>query len=327
MNRNTGLWFALAIVGVLTGLLLQTYWQYLFFAVLFAVLFIGLNESLTEQIGKNSSAAIITIGIIMLLVVPTIYIVSETVYQAPAAYQTVVNGLDKEVVRNILGVSGDEVRALAIALGEKLRQNVLQNAGAYLNRASDMIIGMVIMFMTLFFLLRDGKRMITSFVKNAPVKRGQTEKLLAHLRLVVNAVVVGQLVTAAVQGALVGALLWVLGIPNAIFWGVIAALVSIIPVFGPFLIYIPATVFLFVEERYVAAIVTLAFGILIISQVDNVLRPYIASRTANIHPLIPILGVIGGLKLWGFVGFILGPLVLAAFVTLYSFATADVKKA
>jgi len=325
MNKNTGLWIALAVAGILSALILKTYWEYLFFAVLFAVLFTNLNENLAEYIGKNASAALVTLGIIALLVLPTIYIVAETVQQAPSAYQTVISGLDKDSVRAILGVGGDEIRALAIELGEKLRTNVLQNAGAYLNRASDMIIGIVIMFMTLFFLFRDGKRIITKFVKNAPVRRAHTEKLLAHMRLVINAVVVGQLVTALVQGALVGILLWALNIPNALFWGVIAALVSIIPIFGPFLIYIPATVFLFIQDRYVAAIVTLAFGILIISQVDNVLRPYIASRTANIHPLIPILGVIGGLKLWGFVGFILGPIVLAAFITLYTFATADVK--
>lgn len=325
MNRNTGLWIVLAFVGILSALLLKTYWSYLFFAVLFAVLFSGLNTRLTRTIGKNTSAFVVTAAVIIVLVVPTMYVVSQTVLQAPAAYQTVVGAFDKDSVRALFGVSGDEVRAIAIALGEKLRENVLQNAAAYLNRASEAIIGLVIMFMTLFFLLRDGKELVQSSLKNAPMQRGQLEKLLKHLHAVINAVVIGQLVTAVVQGALIGSLLWVLGIPNALFWGVIAALLSIIPVFGPFFVYIPATVYLFIQDRYVAAIVTFLFGFLIISQIDNVLRPYITSRTANIHPLIPILGVIGGLKLWGFVGFILGPIVLAAFVTLYSFATADGK--
>lgn len=327
MNKNTGLWVALASVGILSALLLRTYWQYLFFSTLFAVLFAGMNERLAKQIGKNASAVLITIGTIMLLVVPTMYVVSQTVLQAPNAYQTVVSALDKDSMRSILGISGDEVRALAIALGEKLRENVLQNAAAYLNQISEAIIGLVIMFMTLFFLLRDGKHIVTSFLKNAPMRRTQLEKLLNHLRAVVNAVVIGQVVTALLQGALVGLLLTALGVPNALFWGVIASFLSIIPLLGPVLIYVPATLYLFMQERYVAAIVMLVFGILVISQIDNVVRPYIASRTANIHPLIPILGVIGGLKLWGFVGFILGPLVLAAFITLYTYATAEIKSA
>ena len=325
MNKNTGLWVALTSVGILSALLLRTYWQYLFFSALFAVLFAGMNEHLAKQIGKNASAVLITIGTIMLLVVPTMYVVSQTVLQAPNAYQTVVSALDKDSMRSILGISGDEVRALAIALGEKLRENVLQNAATYLNQISEVIIGLVIMFMTLFFLLRDGKHIVASFLKNAPMRRTQLEKLLNHLRAVVNAVVIGQVVTALLQGALVGLLLTALGVPNALFWGVIASFFSIIPLHGPVLIYVPATLYLFMQERYVAAIVMLVFGILIISQIDNVVRPYIASRTANIHPLIPILGVIGGLKLWGFVGFILGPLVLAAFITLYTYATAEVK--
>ncbi len=139
MNKNTGLWVALAVAGVFSALLLKTYWEYLFFAVLFAVLFTGFNERLAKNIGKNASAIIVTAGIIILLVAPTIYIVAETVYQAPAAYQTAIGALDKESVRSLLGVSGDEVRAVAIALGEKLRANVLENAGAYINRASEML--------------------------------------------------------------------------------------------------------------------------------------------------------------------------------------------
>jgi predicted PurR-regulated permease PerM len=325
MNKNTGLLVALALVAVLSALILKSYWEYLFFAGLFAILFSGANNRLSATIGKNASAALITVGVIVLLVVPTMYVVSQTVLQAPAAYQGAVAALDKESVRSMLGVSGDEVRALAIALGEKLRQNVLQNAGAYLNQVGEAIIGIVIMFMTLFFLLRDGARIMRSFIKHAPMRPSQVEKLVSHMRAVIHAVVIGQVITALVQGALVGVLLLALGVPNALFWGVIATLLSIIPILGPFLVYLPATIYLFVQDRYVAAIVMLALGILVISQVDNVVRPYIASRTANIHPLIPILGVIGGLKLWGFVGFVLGPLVLAAFVTLYAFATTEVK--
>ena len=83
---------------------------------------------------------------------------------------------------------------------------------------------------------------------------------------------------------------------------------------------------MFVQDRYAAAIVMLLLGVVVISQIDNVIRPYIAARSAHIHPLVPILGVIGGLKLMGFVGFIVGPLVLAAFLTLYAFATNDAKR-
>jgi predicted PurR-regulated permease PerM len=323
MNRHAGLWFLLATSGFLAFLVLRTYWDFLFFAALFAIVFAPLNRRLAERAGKNAAAFVVTIGIILVLVVPTLYLISETVRQAPLAYQGVVATVENEHLRSVFGVTSDEIHAVVITLGEKLRENVLANAATYLGQASDIIVGIVIMFLTLFFLLRDGESFVKQLETSAPVGRARARAFFEKLDRVVLAIVFGQVVTAVVQGALVGILLGALGIPNALFWGFVATLLSVIPLFGPFLVYLPATAYLALQERYGAAIIMLAVGVLVISQIDNVLRPYVASRTANIHPLIPILGVIGGLKLWGFVGFIVGPLVLAAFVTLLSFVTTD----
>lgn len=323
MNRNIGLWVLIGIAGYLSFLVVHAYWQYVIFAGLFAVLFTPVHESLRENIGKTASAAIVTAGAVLLIVLPALYVAATAVQQAPGAYQAVVSGLDKESVRAVLGVTGDEVRAFAIALGEKLRANVLANAGAYLNQASNVLIGVGIMFLTTFFLLRDGRELVEGLIDIAPVKRTFGRRFFKEMHATVKGVVFGQLVTALVQGALVGVLFWALGLTNPLFWGVIAALLSVIPIFGPFFVYIPAGAYLLLQERYVAGVFMIVLGAFIISQVDNLIRPYITSRTAKVHPLIPILGVIGGLKLWGFAGFVLGPLAIAAFITLLRFSATD----
>jgi predicted PurR-regulated permease PerM len=179
------------------------------------------------------------------------------------------------------------------------------------------------MFLTTFFLLRDGQLFVKGLVRVSPVKKSYSERFMQEMHLTVKGVILGQVGTAMIQGALVGLLFWALGLSNPFFWGVIAAIVSIVPIFGPFFIYIPAGAYLLLQERYIAGAFMLILGTFIISQIDNIIRPYITSRTANVHPLIPILGVIGGLKLWGFAGFVLGPLALAAFVALIRFVSGD----
>ncbi len=323
INRSFALWVLVGLAGYLSFLVIQAYWQYVIFAALFAILCMPLHRSMRKTMSTSVAAAILTAAVVLLIVLPSIYIAVMTVRQAPSAYASVLTTFDKESFRSLFGVSGDQLRTLAIALNDKLKQNVLTNAGAYLNQASNVLIGIGVMFLTTFFLLRDGSKLVRTLVRIAPVRTDLSERFLNEMNATVRGVILGQVATALVQGLLVGLLFWALGLPNPLFWGVIATLLSVIPILGPFLIYLPAGVYLIVQERYIAGGFLILFGSLLISQIDNVIRPYVMSKSANVHPLIPILGVIGGLRLWGFAGFILGPLALAAFVTLVDFATNE----
>ena len=320
MRKHLSLWLVLALLAYLSFLILYEYWEYLLFAIIFAVLFMGSYRSLTKRIPKSLAGIIVVSLTFLLLVIPTMYVVVNTVAQAPAAYESAIAGIDKENVRAILGVTGDEVRTLTVAAGQTLRTNVLTNAANYASKITDIILGLAIMFLALFFLVRDGDLIYVFFIEHFPAKHAYTKGFIQQMRSVVLAIVLGQVVTALLQGVLISVILWALGIPNPMFWGVITAIVSVVPLVGPALIYLPASVYLFLQDRYVASIGLLLFGIAIVSQVENIIRPYVASKTARIHPLTVILGVLGGIKLWGIVGFVVGPLVLAACLTLYKFA-------
>lgn len=321
-----GLWILVVLVGYLAYLILHSFWQYLFFAGLLAVLCSSWFQKLRLKRDKNIAALIVVLSVLLLLVIPALYVVASTVNQAPAAYQGAAAMLDKPAVRQFLGFTNDEVRSVAVVLGERLKQNVLENAAGYISTASDVLIGLFLLFITLFFLLRDGEKIYSLIIDNMPISRKQSESFFTEMLLLVRGIVFGQLATAAIQGALAGILFWILGIPNPLFWGVITTMLSIIPVLGPFLVYIPAAGFLFLQDRYIAVIVMLAFVVFVLSLVDNVVRPYIATRSTTVHPIVVILGVIGGLKLWGLGGFIFGPLVLASFLTLYKFVSHTFEK-
>jgi predicted PurR-regulated permease PerM len=121
---------------------------------------------------------------------------------------------------------------------------------------------------------------------------------------------------ALIQGVLGGMLFWIVGIPSSLFWGTIMAFLSILPFIGAFIVYIPAAVILILSGSYIKGMIVLAFGTLIVSQVDNFLRPYLVSGRTSMHPLILFFAIAGGVAMFGLVGIVVGPLVAAALLTL-----------
>jgi predicted PurR-regulated permease PerM len=320
MHKNYGLWVIVGLVSILAFFLFKTFWQYLAFSFIFALLFHKLFKRLARKMHPNLAATIIVVGILLLLVIPTIYIITQAVKQVPGAYTNFINALSKEEIPGVLGFSADQTLDFITRGAEAVRENVLANGAGYLNQMTNILLGLFLMFMTTFFLLRDGEKMYDYVVHTLPVRKHNTREFSAKMLTIVNAVLLGQLVTAVIQGILAGLVFWILGVPNALLLGILTVLLSIIPMLGPFLVYIPVAIYLFFTAPLWKAVVLLGFGTIILSQIDNVIRPYIAHRTAAIHPLTVIIGVVAGLKLWGLIGFILGPLVLAAFFALYEFS-------
>jgi predicted PurR-regulated permease PerM len=121
---------------------------------------------------------------------------------------------------------------------------------------------------------------------------------------------------ALIQGILGGILFFSVGIPSPVFWGAIMAFLSIIPVVGAFIVYVPAGVILIIGGSYVKGIVVLGVGAVVISQVDSVLRPLIIAGKASMHPLLLFFAIMGGIALFGLLGVVLGPMIAAIFLTL-----------
>ncbi|HKK20690.1 MAG TPA: AI-2E family transporter, partial [candidate division Zixibacteria bacterium] len=126
----------------------------------------------------------------------------------------------------------------------------------------------------------------------------------------------GGVIVALIQGLVGGILFALVGIPSAVFWGAIMAFLSIIPILGAFLIYIPAGIILLIGGSYVKGIIVLAVGTLIISQLDNLIRPYLISGRTSMHPLMLFFTILGGVYLLGLLGVVVGPLIAAVFITL-----------
>ena len=181
------------------------------------------------------------------------------------------------------------------------------------------VVGFALMVFILFFAIRDGRAMFNTLRELVPMSRGDRGRLFSHLASVTRAMVYGTGITALVQGVLIGIGFAIVGLPSPIVFGVLAALLALVPMAGTPFIWVPAVLVLAAQERWYAAVFLLIWGSLV-ATVDNVLRPMLVAGRAQVGTLTVFIGVLGGVSAFGPIGVIVGPLVLALIIALIRFA-------
>jgi predicted PurR-regulated permease PerM len=202
---------------------------------------------------------------------------------------------------------------------EKISNFIVGVSNRFIMSAPQVILKFFVAMFTLFFLLRDGEKLLDKISRLAPLKNKHTRNIIAHLKEVVNAVVYGQVLVAGLQATLGIFALWIFGVKSPVLWGVVMFFFALVPYLGTGFVWVPAMLFKFIDNNPFQAFGLLISG-LIISTVDNFIRPMIVADKAKIHPTIVLLGVIGGLSLFGFIGLIIGPVILSllkAFIDIY----------
>lgn len=178
------------------------------------------------------------------------------------------------------------------------------------------VIMFVIMVYTLYFFIRDGDKLPDIFARLCPLG-GEKEKLLVEKFIATTrATLKSTVVIGAIQGTLGGIIFGILGIDGAVVWAVVMALASILPT-GSAIVWVPAAVILLLTSQIWKGIILLAFGIVVIGTVDNFLRPILIGKEIEMHPLLILFSTLGGLVLFGFSGFIIGPIVISVLLSLW----------
>ncbi|GGH22484.1 AI-2E family transporter [Mucilaginibacter phyllosphaerae] len=206
----------------------------------------------------------------------------------------------------------------------RFAENTLQKLGAYaadlfpsiLGSAANIVLTLLVMYFILYFMFVQMREFEIGLLKYAPFREQHALKFAAELRNSTYSNVLGQGVIAITQGALLANGFWIFGIPDPIFWGVIGAFISFLPVVGAPTLCIPAAVLLYANGEKVHGVILLLYGILFIGNVDNVLRMIINRRIGNTHPIITVIGVFIGLPLFGILGLVFGPVLLSYFLLL-----------
>jgi predicted PurR-regulated permease PerM len=191
---------------------------------------------------------------------------------------------------------------------------VALGAGGFL---AEFLIGLIVMIISLYYFLADGPEMVKAVMKLSPLDNRYEEQLLQEFGNISRAVVLATLLSALAQGALAGFGFFVAGLESVFFLMVLTTLLAMIPFVGAGAVWIPSSLWLILgEDRYWAGILLALYGALVISMVDNLIKPMVLHGRSNLHPLLALLSVLGGVKALGPIGIFVGPMVLAFLQTL-----------
>ncbi|MDD2705409.1 MAG: AI-2E family transporter [Acidocella sp.] len=317
-SRISLLTLAAAIIGglVICALLAVPFFGALTWAFTLAVLFSPIQEYLEKKLHYSGIAAIVTVLVAIIVVAaPTALVVERLVHGAISSAAFIQSKLASGTLQLPPAVGWIEQQ---IDLPGILNQliSVLSNAGASFVRGSfTQGIEILLTFYILFYFLRDRHTVSNVLRDILPLTPEETGQFFRRMIDTVHAIVYGTLMVAMLQGALAGLMFWALGLPAPLFWGVAMSLLSIIPVLGAFVVWIPEAVYLALEGHEVKAVVLALWGALVVGEVDNIVRPILVGNRLKLHTVPTFIAIIGGLILFGAPGFVLGP--MAVTVTLF----------
>ncbi len=314
--------------------------------VFVAVLAIPIDRFIERRMPHRLSAVITMLTLFVILTLPVIGMglalandVTELgqAIQGGEQQQWVEDGLNSTVVQDALalafpGNTTDERNATVFKWVDQLEGEAVTQLARFGRQLAAAVpqffLAMTVILFVVYYILTDGARLVAYVKKAAPIPAKQVDFLLKEANNGVHAVFVGQILTSLIQGGLGGIGFFIAGVPGAVVWAALMAVLSLLPVVGAFLVWVPAVLFLFFQwsngdVELWRPIFLLIWGIIVVSQVDNFIRPRLIGDRANIHPLFVLVGVLGGVAAFGFIGLFLGPLVVGVTLSVLKVWEAD----
>ncbi|MBI5676612.1 MAG: AI-2E family transporter [Nitrospirae bacterium] len=218
---------------------------------------------------------------------------------------------------------GFDLREGAVTALKKIGAYIAEHISLIFKNAIVFIMNFIIICLTVFYFLKDGEAIVAFITKFLPFSDAQKKRLEYRVKEMVVAAIYGGVAAGIAQGILGGIGFLVFGIPSPVFWGTAMAFFSFIPVFGSFLIWGSGVIFLILSGNLLKGIGLLLYGVLLISSVDNVIKSWVIGSRTKLHILIIFFSVLGGMMFFGFVGFILGPLITALCLSLLEIYTYE----
>ena len=324
--KSTYVFIALLLLIIyLSALVIWPYLGFIILAVVIAYTTHPLYRSFHKRMNKQLSAAIMVLLVFILLLIPSVFLISSLVKQGTNTLSNTDGLLEyAAIISSNLNIDVDPSFVITM-ITSRARDYLLSQSLTFLTSLVDIIIGITILFFLLFYLFRDGRKIYQTIVETLPLKEAYKHVLFEEMQIVTNAVIYGQLVIALLQGTIGGLLFTLFGINNPVFWGFMIAILSFLPVVGPPMILIPAGIIQLLGQHYFAGITIITVSIILLTNVDSVVKPLIISERSRLNPALILIGVIGGIKAFGFMGFIIGPLVLALLLALLNVYRQDFK--
>ncbi len=312
--------------------ILQPFVDVIVVATVLVVLFWPLREWLVRVTGSRPRAALIcSVLLVVAILLPLALLAVAVARELAGATEAFTNGFQRvmsnpayaERVQGVREYLRQYVDIDALLSAETLSsyaansgQQVVKGTIGVVGGALELLLGVIFTIFAMYYLFRDGEQIRAALPKSLPLEPEQNEQLIMRTAEVIKASVWGVLVVASIQGFLGGVMFAILGLPSAIVWGVVMTMFCTIPLAGSGIVWVPAAIYLAVSGDWTKAIVLALWGAFVVGLVDNFLRPKLVGSRARMHELFIFFSVLGGLRVFGVLGVLLGPVTVAITLAL-----------
>jgi predicted PurR-regulated permease PerM len=335
--QNITLWvfmsyFLLSIL--LVGWLFWPFGSTIVMATVVTGIFYPLYQVLIRKLIPGAASLITCVLIFLLVFVPIVFFIGILTQEAYGLYQMgrsaeinaqvqkvldsshVIESINRFLAPFGIQFSGDEIKNAFSELGKTVGLFLYKQTQATAQNILSFFVNIFFMLLICFYLFVDGKRLLAFLIALSPLPQEEEEQLVRKFRDMAGAVLVGNGLGGIIQGTLGGIIFALFGLQSPILWGVIMGLLAFLPIVGIGIVFVPAAIILFINGRIGAGLFFIVFYAVVTVSVEYLFKPRIVGQRVQMHTLLVFLSIIGGLKLFGILGIVYGPLVMTAFLTL-----------
>lgn len=332
LERNFYVWILLLFIGILGYLnfqIFKSFFASIGWAIVIALVFYPVFEYLKRFFKYRGLTALVTIILVIILfLLPFIYISYQIILEAGELIKGVnlpelieellTNSVTIKILEKLSFITGGDIKSLEDMIKNEisglLKEGALKVAHGFSN-VMGFFINLILTFFIAFFFLKDGDQFVKKIGEFLPFAEADKVSIRNQIKNIIYTTFYGGILIAMLQGTILGITFYFLDIPSATLWGFATAVASFIPVLGAFAVWGPASIYLLAKGFILKGIILALVGALIISMIDNILKPLIIKGRVNLPLIFIFLSVLGGIKLFGLIGFIIGPLVFSLFVS------------
>lgn len=334
MKKNYSIYFFFAILFGLTVLaffMMKSFLIPFLFALILVHFFNPVYNFALKKTGKKwLSSLFVCVFIALIIITPVLIVLGLAVNEVQAAIVHLAGNSD--LFSRILGLSNrlTEVPFFkAIDFDRIVNQDSILSASKNFSQGFLFILGgaytgilrfifvMFIMFFSLFYMFIDGQKFLKKIMKLVPLQAKYEKVLLYKLNSMVRATIKGTIIMAVLQGIVGSLLFWVAGVSSPLFFGILIVIASVIPAAGSGLVWLPVGIGMILFGHLTAGLAIILTGFLVISTMDNLLRPKLIGSDTQMHPLLILFSTLGGIAYFGISGFIIGPIIVSLLVSLW----------
>ncbi len=335
LNQRVFHWLMVAVSAAFLWILLPLYGAILW-ALVISILFQPIFKRFCHRLHeKRTPAALATVVVVLFMVIlPLTVLITSLAQEASSVYDRIQSGdlnfgqYFQQIVDSLPGWASSWLDRLGLSnlvtfkqkLGHSISKASQTLAVQALNIGQNtfhFFLSLFVMLYLLFFLLRDGEQLYQKIRGAVPLEREHQIKLFDKFIIVIRATLKGTLVVALLQGSLGGLIFWILGIQAPILWGALMSILSLFPAVGAALVWVPVAIYLLATGATGRGVILLLYGMLVISLVDNFVRPFLVGKDTKMPDYVALVSTLGGIAVFGVNGFVLGPVIAAMFIAAW----------